>query len=136
MAFFAWRAFVAYVTTTMETGPVTYEIFWTVFLLKDPHGVSILKLIREFSLNRGLASKIAMGFMVLSMTFILTFPTLASAMTGYQQNNKAFVSDISGNYVPFSLFSQVSYVIHDGQRVNLTKDYPVVTRDTSKCENF
>lgn len=51
------------------------------------------------------------------MVFILAFPTLASAMTGYDSNVSSFLPDYNGSYIPFNNFSRVLYVIHDGWRL-------------------
>lgn len=61
-----------------------------------------------------------MAFIVGTMIFIWAFPTLGSAMTAYSTNVKAFVNSTDGILVPFNSFRQVLYVIHDGQRINLT----------------
>ena len=52
-------------------------------------------------------------------------------MTGYSANVQSYVQDASQNYLPFSTFSYVFYVIHDGHRAGLVDDYPVVLRPQS-----
>jgi len=66
-----------------------------------------------------------MCFIVFTMIFILTFPTLASSMTGYSVTNVAFVQSSDNNLIRFSDFQAVAYVIHDGPRINLTPDFMV-----------
>lgn len=125
LAYFAWKSFAYYITASMEVSPVTYKTYEMVFVARDVHGLSLICLIWEFChTNRRLPSKVAMAFMSINMAFILAFPTMASAMTGYQQNAKAYVPDLTGNYVPFSSAVQVLFIIHDGQRVGLSRDYP------------
>ncbi|KAI1137828.1 hypothetical protein F5Y05DRAFT_63377 [Hypoxylon sp. FL0543] len=125
MAFISWRAFADYVTTSMAFVPVTYVTFFTVFLENEPSFLSTLRVTRAFISDRGIKSKISMGFMILSMLFLIGWPTMASAMTGYTTLNKAFVPDTNVNYIPFSDFQPIAYIVHDGWRVNLTGNQPV-----------
>ncbi|KAL7619460.1 hypothetical protein AAE478_009999 [Parahypoxylon ruwenzoriense] len=104
----------------MDLSPVTYRTFWVVFLYQEPTFFSIGYLLRDFLSYRRLKSIIAMVFMILTLIFLLVFPTLASAMTGYTPVNKAFVRGNNDNLTPFSEFQVVTYIIHDGFRVNLT----------------
>ncbi|OTA93561.1 hypothetical protein M434DRAFT_290086 [Hypoxylon sp. CO27-5] len=125
MAFISWRAFADYVTTSMELAPVTYTTYFTMFLESEPSFFSTFRVMRVFISERGLKSRVSMIFIVWSMLFLIGWPTLASAMTGYTTLNKAFVPDNNGNYIPFSDFQPIAYIIHDGWRVNLTSDQVV-----------
>jgi hypothetical protein len=100
---------------------------------KEPNWISLYCLLREPFLRRGLASKLALLFMILSITFMMAFPTFISAMTGYQQNVEAYVRDVDKDFISFGKFSPVLWVIHDGDRVNLTKDYPVILENIGGC---
>lgn len=55
--------------------------------------------------------------MVATMFFILAFPTLMSAMSGYDSNVVSRVEDGEDNLVPFDKYSRLLYVIHDGWRI-------------------
>lgn len=109
----------------MTIRPVTFATFRAVFLQNEASFVSIPRLVRDFSKRRGLPSRVAMTFMVTTLVFILIFPTFGSAMTGYSANVESYVQDASQNYLPFSSFSYVFYVIHDGNRVGLEVDHPI-----------
>ncbi|KAI1467583.1 uncharacterized protein F4812DRAFT_401698 [Daldinia caldariorum] len=122
MAFVSWRAFADYVTTSMEFAPVTFTVFSFVFLQDEPSFFSTIGMIRAFIFNRGLKSKISMVFIILTMLFIMAWPTIAGAMTGYTITNDAFVPDISNNYISLLSFLPVTYIIYDGERVNLTNN--------------
>ena len=66
--------------------------------------------------------------MAVSTIYTLTFPTLLSAMSGYSAIVEPFVS-VGGDFVHFSEFRLVRYIIHDSQR--LGDDFPsVVLIDT------
>jgi hypothetical protein len=123
MAFISMRVFARYFTMCMETSPVTFKTYRTIFLQKEVTIFSIYNLLKDFIALLRLPSKIAMVFMVLSMIFTLLFPTFASAMTGYSGNVGAFIPDANQTLVPFNQFHRVLYVIHDGKRINLTDDY-------------
>ncbi|KAI1386794.1 uncharacterized protein F4822DRAFT_411246 [Hypoxylon trugodes] len=120
MAFISWRAFADYVTTSMEFAPITYTMFFVVFLQDEPSILSTFRVARIFLSGRKLKSKVAMIFMISSMLFLLGFPTFAGAITGYTTIVEAFVPDYDGRYIPFSGFQPIAYVINDGWRVNLT----------------
>lgn len=68
-----------------------------------------------------------MIFMIATMIFILAFPTMAGAMTGYTSVVKAYVPDITdANMIRFDGFDAVIYVIHDGRRIKI-QDNQIVT---------
>lgn len=113
----------------MMTEPITYETFWTVFMQDGPSLWSIFHMFRDFTRRRGLRSKPITVFMILTMIFVLAFPTIASAMTGYSANNQAVVKTDDTKQVLFSQFVGVEYVIHDGNRVNLSINYPISSDD-------
>ncbi|KAI0886904.1 uncharacterized protein GGS22DRAFT_118950 [Annulohypoxylon maeteangense] len=139
LAFTSWRVFADYVTTSMEFAPITYAIFSTMYLQDEPSILSVSRIIRIFISGRGLKSKLAMAFMILNMLFLIGWPTVASAMTGYTTAVKAFVPDYEGNYIAYADFQPIAYIIHDGLRVNLTNDYMVpflsTQLDSSKYPN-
>lgn len=66
-----------------------------------------------------------MAFMILTMVFVLIFPTLASAMTGYTANNEAVIKFGNGTQTTFGNFRQLVAIIHDGGRINRTADFMV-----------
>ncbi|CAI6259236.1 unnamed protein product [Periconia digitata] len=132
MAWMSWRTFVYYLTTSMETGPVTYSSFRAVFIEKGPSITSIVRLIRDFVSRKGLRSQIASVFIIASMAFILAFPTLASAMSGYTSVVAAQIVDPESNMIPFTKFGLVVYTIHDGDRIGERKDFPVIHQNDAE----
>lgn len=110
----------------METNPITYGSFRTIFLERSPALLSTTQIIRDFLVRKALHSKLAMYFIATTMIFALAFPTMAGAMTGYTQSLNPFVPNHeNSNLVHFDQFDRVKYVIHDGQRVGLTTEYNV-----------
>ncbi|KAF2127858.1 hypothetical protein P153DRAFT_358024 [Dothidotthia symphoricarpi CBS 119687] len=126
LAFISWRVFAKYLTLCMEAEPITYRLFRTVFLEKGASLLSTYQVIRSFLGQRRLRSKTAMAFMVVTMIFILAFPTLITAMSGYDSNVESYVPDFDNRLIQFNRFSRVLYIIHDGRRINLTDDYLII----------
>ncbi|KAM7215732.1 hypothetical protein V8F06_008842 [Rhypophila decipiens] len=106
MAFFEWRALSSYYQCAIPA-------FGGLGMFQD----AVVKAERR--------SKLTAIFIILSMLFIIAFPTLASAMTGYRPNAKAFVVDNTGVLIPFESLSLAAYVIHDGSRIGF-KDGQVI----------
>jgi hypothetical protein len=68
-----------------------------------------------------------MAWIIASTTFVVSFPTIASAMTGYAGNNNAFVQDRNGNLIPWNdSLPTLEAMIYDGWRVNLRPNYPLI----------
>lgn len=120
----------------MEVQPITFNTYRMIFLQNESLILGIPRLIRDFSKRRSLHSRFAMVFMILTMIFVLVFPSLGSAMTGYSGNVMPYVPDSAGNFVPFRDFSIVVYTIHDGSRINKTDDYhaTIYKQPTSRGE--
>lgn len=112
---------------------VTYNTYWTFFMAREAEFMTVSVLIRDFATRKGLRSKVTMVIVVLTMIFVMSWPTIASAMTGYDSNNTGYVNMTDDTQVPFSAFQPVLYVIHDGSRVGLSDDYKVAYCDGS-CE--
>ncbi|KAH7351445.1 hypothetical protein BKA66DRAFT_278434 [Pyrenochaeta sp. MPI-SDFR-AT-0127] len=123
LAFISWRVFVKYVTMCMEIEPVTYQLFRTIFIETEPSLPSTYRTIKSFIFQRRLRSRTAMTFMVVTMVFILAFPTLISAMSGYDANVGSHMRDRDDNLIPFQNFSRILYVVHDGWRINQDGNY-------------
>lgn len=134
IALASWRVFASYLTVSMERTPVTFSTYRTIFMKHQSLATAIPRVARGFSVRLSLQSRTAMFFIIITMTFVLVFPTLGSAMTGYSGNVKPFVTDKSGNYVPFTSFQYLLYVIHDGWRVNETGDFAVSNSAYSDSE--
>lgn len=122
--------FADYVAIKMTESPVTYATFWVIVLHQEPSFTSTYRLVREFSLHTRVGSRIASTFMVLTVVFVLVFPTFVNSMTGYITDNGPFIKMPDGNMVEFNKLKRVAYVINDDRRINLTDDYNV-THSTS-----
>jgi hypothetical protein len=124
----------------MEVSQISYGTYKTLFLRDGISFTGLIHLIREFSTHRPLASSIAMIWMVLSALFVILFPTLTSAMSGYSANGHAFILDATGNYMDYDKLFLIDYVIYNASRLNMTyvssnitlKDTYIVKRPKGK----
>ena len=134
LALYSWYVFSLYATTSMETAPATFGFYRTIFLESGPSLWSTINLIRDFTSRKGLRSRTATTFMIATMLFIVAFPTLGSAMTGYTSAIKSYVPDHQdNNLIRFDRFDPVMYIIHDGSRAGLQDEYAVtMPRDRAK----
>lgn len=104
----------------MEESPISYGTYRTLFLRDSISFTGLIDLVREFSIHRPLSSSLAMTWMILSACFVILFPTLVSAMSGYSANGHAFILDSGGNYMDYQKLFLIDYVIHNASRVNFT----------------
>lgn len=109
----------------METTPMTYTTFTTLFIERGPSFTSAYQSLRDFVLHRRLKSRTSTFWVSFSILFVLVWPTLVAAMSGYSPAAGAYVEDANGNFVSYTDFRLLAYIIHDGERINLTADYPV-----------
>lgn len=84
-------------------------------------------------------SIVATAFIIFTMLYVLAWPTFASAMTSYTPSTQALVNTTDGSYVPLSDMYPIAYTIHDGWRIGLDGDYPVLyvgntTSGIESCE--
>ncbi|KAF2123093.1 hypothetical protein BDV96DRAFT_510824 [Lophiotrema nucula] len=70
---------------------------------------------------------LAMLCMVLSTLYVLSFPTLMAAMTGYITTYEAYIEDFDKNLIEVDKFGWVLYVIEDAHRIG-DYDKPLVAR--------
>ncbi|KAK3987147.1 hypothetical protein QBC44DRAFT_332007 [Cladorrhinum sp. PSN332] len=133
LAYFSWRAFSDYAAIiTMQTRPINYSMFRTIFIFQDASISSVWCLIRNtWSSNmRGgkqatASSAGTLCFVITSLAFTVSFPTFASAITGYVAAVDSYVVGYENLAIKFSEFDFVAYVIRDGSRIKLPDDYLV-----------
>ncbi|KAK4201214.1 hypothetical protein QBC40DRAFT_172222 [Triangularia verruculosa] len=119
-----WRVLSNHMATKMETEAVAYSTFWMIYLHQETSIMAIYQILSDRKFYRALGSKITVSVIIASVSLILAFPTLASAMAGYTASTESFVTEKgTGNYIRYTEFQPIAYVIHNGDRVNLTRDY-------------
>ncbi|KAK4225139.1 hypothetical protein QBC38DRAFT_531377 [Podospora fimiseda] len=131
IAYLSWIALSNFIAISIQKSPISYTTFWSTFLHRESTLLNVYRLITDRSFYRALRSKIAIGFAVISLIFVLSFPTLADSMTGYVPATTPYVQEKSSEnlLVPFSLFDEVAFIIHDGWRVNGTGN-DIIPRDS------
>lgn len=96
LAFISSSVFARYITSTMQVSPITFNTFKTIFVARDANtAMGVCGLIRDFTRRKSLPNKVATVFMVVTMVFVLVFPTFVSSMSGYSANVQSFVEDQS-----------------------------------------
>lgn len=129
----------------MERSAVSFDTFESV-TLQGSSMRALVNLIRDYFTNRGLRAKLAVSWMILALSYVLVFPTLMSAMTGYSgtfwhggtlleliaanfrpalATTKAYIQAPDGSQVEWSSFRLINYIIYDGWRIGLTGSYLV-----------
>jgi len=108
---------------TMQKQPVSYDMFSGLFF----QGVSFQSL-WQLVLHRLGTRKwkkrrtFALAFV---MAYIIAFPTLVSAVTGYTTSWIPYVTAKDGRLAPLSDYVDALYLIRDGSRVGLGDYFPV-----------
>ncbi|RYN25910.1 hypothetical protein AA0115_g7369 [Alternaria tenuissima] len=69
--------------------------------------------------------------MLLSTLYVISFPTLMAAMTGYIATYEPYIEDFDGNLLGWSQVKQVEYIIHDADRLD-GFDAPLVATTDDK----
>ena len=65
--------------------------------------------------------------MLIGTLYVLAFPTLMAAMTGYITTYEPYVEDESGNLVAWKEIRQVEYVVQDSVRLGGNYTKPLVS---------
>lgn len=118
LLYIAFKVFTMTLSRTMETEPVSYGTFESM-AFTSPTFVSPFILIRDFVTNKGLRARAAVAWTVIASFFVLAFPSLNDTISGYSTNMEAFLQDSNGVLIPWSNYSEVRFIISDGERIGL-----------------
>lgn len=123
LAYVSWSIFRDYITMKMQTSPITYQGFQIIFLQDNATIFSTAYMIQNF-FRRRIRYITAMVFIVWTMIFIVMWPTLASAMSGYDGILNARI-ETNGILVPYSDYKQADCfeLVNDGFRLGLASNY-------------
>jgi len=77
---------------------------------------------------------LAMVSMFLSTFYVLSFPTLMAAMTGYIATSEPYLEDLDGNLIAFEEIDPVVYVVNDAARIGFEKPLVVGLKDVDMIE--
>ena len=100
----------------METSQVPYHTF-AAFAFELGTICGVLMLVRDYVSNRGLRAKFMILWVLIASSYIIAFPTLLSAMTGYTSVLKPYVEDKNQNLVPWGKYTPITWIIEDGERI-------------------
>lgn len=129
MAFISYQVFTKALLQSAETSPVTYDTFCTI-ALRDVSLAGLFVLCRDAFYKRGLRTNLTLLWIVISASFVLIFPTLVGAMTGYSVNTQASVLARDGREITkFSELKPVQGIINDGSRIGLDESYFIPSQD-------
>lgn len=72
---------------------------------------------------------LAMLSMFISTLYVLSFPTLLAALTGYITTNEPYVENYEKNLIEWNQIDRVKYIINDADRINNNGPLIATTRD-------
>jgi hypothetical protein len=75
----------------MEQRPVSYGTFEAI-TFRNSTFASLWLMTRDYATNGGVRAKAAITWMIMASLYVLAFPTLMSAMTGYASNSQGMLS--------------------------------------------
>ena len=101
----------------------SYETFQAV-VFRETSLTSMWKLCANIRRNMNARHIAVMVWMAVAVSYVVAFPTWLSAMTGYTSTVQAYIKTHSGSQVAW-VNRRALYQIHDGERINKTKDYIV-----------
>jgi len=117
LTYIAYHIFTKSLTRTMEDSQVSYHTF-AAFAFESGTTTGLFMLAKDFASNRSLRSKMIVSWVLAATLHIVAFPTLSSAMTGYTSVMEAYLEDKSQNLIRWALFTSVSYIIVDADRID------------------
>lgn len=117
LTYVAYRVFTKSLARAMEGSQVSYHTF-AAFAFEPGTVTGMFMLAKDFASNRSLRSKMIVSWVLVATLYIVAFPTLSSAMTGYTSIVAAYLEDKSQNQVRWELFRRVYYIIEDADRID------------------
>jgi hypothetical protein len=127
LGFISYRVSADAMLAIMESDPVSYDLY-TAISISGSGILSAARLVKQIVSRRSWKWVYLLTSLALALSWVLAWPTMMSAMTGYVANDDLYVRlrnrDLASytnweNYRMTNLFIE----IYDGQRIGLTKDY-------------
>nr|KAK5446069.1 hypothetical protein LTR18_003988 [Exophiala xenobiotica] len=118
-ALLAWVTFKVssqYLTATMRERSVSYGTFEALAFV-PPTLVRTGRLAGDLLANRGWRTRLTMVWIICSSLFVISFSSLATAMSGYSSNNEAVMPDYTGRVVGYADYQVVHFAINDAWRI-------------------
>jgi hypothetical protein len=128
LAWVNWRVFNEWVVWHCEQHFTSWKMYAAVAFETTTLGTLGVLLKECISYGKGTWKRffrwLALVSMFLSTLYVLSFPTLMAAMTGYIAKSEPYVEDYGGNLVGFHKVDSVQYIVHDAERIGY--DGPLV----------
>lgn len=123
LAWVNYRVFNEWLVYHMEMHLTSYKMYAAVAFQTTTMG-TLGVLGKEFlAFGKGTWNRffrwLAMLCMILSTMYVLSFPTLMAAMTGYITTSSPYIEDFDSNLIEWSHIRQVVYVIPDASRLGI-----------------
>ena len=118
MALIAYEVTTKSLTMSMEQHTIPIAAFEAV-ALQDSTLLAFYKQVSSFLSIRNWRHQLRILWIILSTLFIVAFPTLVGAMTGYAPVTDPFLKGQDGQLIPFTSYRQVRYIVWDADRVGL-----------------
>lgn len=118
-AILAWATFKVssqYLDLAMREAPVSYGTFEALAFV-PPSLVNTAKLAADLLLCRGWRARLAILWIICNSLFVISFSSLASAMSGYNTNSEAVVADSRGQAANYADYQVVQFAINDAWRI-------------------
>ncbi|KAF1995529.1 hypothetical protein P154DRAFT_538676 [Amniculicola lignicola CBS 123094] len=134
LAWVNWRVFNEWLVYHMEVQTASYK-FYTAIAFETTTLGTLGVMAKEWLAFGERTWKrffrwLALLCMVLSTLYVLSFPTLMAAMTGYITTYEAYVEDFDHNLIEFNKFNAVSFIIEDGRRIYPERSGPIAVTDS------
>ncbi|KAL6708540.1 hypothetical protein ACN47E_002521 [Coniothyrium glycines] len=133
-----YRVFGAWVVWHMERWRTRYKMYAAVAF--DATSLATLGVLGKECLARGEKSWrgafrwLGVLGMVLSTLYVLSFPTLMAAMTGYITTFELYVENLEGNLIEWGQVRQVEFVVQDASRIGYQGRLVITAEDESFVE--
>lgn len=117
-ALLVWISFKVYTRALLrvsEQTAIRYATYQAI-TLKNCSTSGTVQLFKDCFKSNPRRVTMILAWMTVSTMYTLAFPTLVSAMSGYSAVVEPFVS-VGGDFVHFSEFRLVRYIIHDSWRL-------------------
>jgi hypothetical protein len=133
LAWVNYRVFNEWLVWHMENHPTSYK-FYAALAFQTTTLSTLGVLGKEFlAFGRSTWKRffrwLAIVSMLLSTFYVLSFPTLMAAMTGYIAKSEPYIEDYDGNLISFAKVDVVRYVISDAHRLNYSQSLVVGAND-------
>ena len=133
LAWVNYRVFNEWLLYHMELHLTSYKMY-TAVAFQTTTLSTLGVLAKEFlAFGRGTWSRffrwLAVLCMLLSTLYVLAFPTLMAAMTGYITTYEPYVEDLERNLIDWDKISPVRYIISDSSRINESYTSPLIATE-------